>query len=106
MHDQRQRRERVAQALEDVGLYEVCARGGGPGGTRQAAANTGPVWDTLVVEMQQNSLAEMDKDAEPSLYRAILKAKSLSIFRVIKSVVGADRFIEGVGTFDENNKQW
>ena len=26
LHDQRQRRERVAQALEDVGLYEVCER--------------------------------------------------------------------------------
>ena len=79
------------------------ARGGGPGGAPQSA-NTGPVWDTLVVAMQQNSLAKMDKDAEPSLYRAILKAKSLSIFRVIKSVVGADRFIEAIGTFDENNK--
>ena len=26
LHDQRQRRERIAQALEDVGLYEVCER--------------------------------------------------------------------------------
>lgn len=85
------------------------SRGGmgrrGPGGGMvQPAVNTGPAWDTLVVEMQQNSLAEMDKEAEPDLYRAILKAKSLTIFRVIKSVLGADKFIESLGAFDEDNK--
>ena len=85
----------------------IRARGGmrrGPGGMAQPVASTAPSWDTLVVEMQQNSLAEMDKDAEPDLYRAILKAKSLTIFRVIKSVLGADKFIDAIGTFDEDNK--
>jgi hypothetical protein len=78
---------------------------GGPGGRMsQPAASAGPAWDTLVVEMQQHSLAEMDRDAKPDLYRAILKAKSLTIFRVIKSVMGADNFIEAISTFAEGNK--
>lgn len=79
-------------------------RGGPGGGMAQPAVDSGPAWDTLVVEMQQNSLADMDKDAQPDLYRAILKAKSLTIFRVIKSVLGADKFIEAIGAFDEDNK--
>ena len=79
-------------------------RRGPGGGMAQPVADTGPAWDTLVVEMQQNSLAEMDKQTEPELYRAILKAKSLTIFRVIKSVLGADKFIEALGVFNEDNK--
>ena len=79
-------------------------RRGPGGGMAQPVADTGPAWDTLVVEMQQNSLAEMDKQTEPELYRAILKAKSLTIFRVIKSVLGADKFIKALGVFNEDNK--
>lgn len=85
----------------------IRSRGGmrrGPGGGMAQPVDTGPAWDTLVVEMQQHSLAEMDKDAEPELYRAILKAKSLTIFRVIKSVLGADKFIDAISTFDQDNK--
>jgi len=85
----------------------IRSRGGmrrGPGGGMPQPVNTGPAWDTLVVEMQKNSLAQMDREAEPELYRSILKAKSLTIYRVIKSVLGADKFIDAIAAFDEEHK--
>ena len=85
----------------------IRSRGGmrrGPGGGMPQPVNTGPAWDTLVVQMQKNSLAQMDREAEPELYRSILKAKSLTIYRVIKSVLGADKFIDAIAAFAEEHK--
>ena len=78
--------------------------GGGMGGMRRPPTESGPDWGALVVEMQQTSLADMDPEAEPDTYRAVLKAKSLTLFRMIEAVVGEDGFVEALADFEKDHR--
>ena len=73
----------------------------GPG---QPVEDTGSSWDTLVVQMQHQSFAEIDPEEEPELYRSVLKIKGLTLFRMIQAVLGEDGFVEVLGRFGEDHR--
>jgi len=56
-------------------------------------------WDATLAAMQRDSLADLDAAADPDLYRAVLDAKGLTMFRVIEAVVGSGAFIDAIGAF-------
>ncbi len=98
----------------DIGgqtMSAMFSRGGG-GGRRggrmrgrfgaQSQTNA-PAWDTLVVQMQQQSLAELDPNDNPELYRAVLDTKGRSLFSVIKTVLGDNKFLDVMEAFADND---
>ena len=56
-------------------------------------------WDEQLVAMQRDALADLDAEANPDLYRAVLDTKGLTMFRVIEAIVGSGAFIEAIGAF-------
>jgi hypothetical protein len=73
--------------------------GGGPTGPR--AIGQDATWDDMLASMQQRSLADMNPDTDPDLYRSVLDAKGLTMFRMIQAVVGDDQFINTLESFGE-----
>jgi hypothetical protein len=69
-------------------------RGGGP---RELGENAS--WDEMLESMQTQSLADLDPEADPDLYRSVLDAKGLTMFRMIEAVVGDDEFVNTLETF-------
>jgi len=59
----------------------------------------GASWDEMLQAMQTQSLADLDPDADPDLYRSVLDAKGLTLFRMIEAVVGSDEFINTLESF-------
>jgi len=91
---------------QDHGMsMQVRVGGGGqsspssPGGT-----GDGATWDEMLEAMQTQSLSELDPDADPDLYRSVLDAKGLTMFRMIEAVVGSDEFINTVESFGESSQ--
>ena len=72
---------------------------GGPGGRRPIGQDA--TWDEMLAAMQQQSLTDMNPDADPDLYRSVLDAKGLTMFRMIQAVVGDDQFINTLESFGE-----
>ena len=56
-------------------------------------------WDAVLASMQTDSLADLDADADPDLYRAVLDTKGLTMFRVIEAVIGSGTFVDAIGAF-------
>ncbi len=92
-------------------------RGGPGGGVRvSVSVNTdderrGPrqlgddaTWDEMLESMQTRSLADLDPEADPGLYRSVLDAKGLTMFRMIEAVVGEDEFIDTLEAFGESSQ--
>ncbi len=90
-------------------------RGGGPGGgvtiRVESTSREGPreigegaSWEEMLEAMQTRSLAELDPDADPDLYRSVLDAKGLTMFRMIEAVVGSDEFIDTLEAFGETSQ--
>lgn len=96
-------------------------RGGGGGGFDHSAAGItirvdnssrqgprelgeGASWDEMLESMQTQSLAELDPDADPDLYRSVLDAKGLTMFRMIQAVVGSDEFINTLEAFGTSSR--
>ena len=75
------------------------SRPSSPGGT-----GGGATWDEMLEAMQTQSLSELDPDADPDLYRSVLDAKGLTMFRMIEAVVGSDEFINTVESFGESSQ--
>jgi len=90
---------------EDVGgqaMGAMFSRGGGGGRRRrgmrgrfgpQQQQTNAPAWDTLIVQMQQQSLAELDPDDDPGLYRAVLDIKGTTLFSAVRAVLGDKKFL-------------
>ncbi len=72
---------------------------GGPGGRRKLGEDA--TWDEMLAAMQQSSLAEMDPEADPDLYRSVLDVRGITLFRMIEAVVGDDRFTNALEAFGE-----
>jgi len=51
-------------------------------------------WDTLMVQMQQQSFAGLDPDEDPEFYRAVLEVKGTTLFRMVEAVVGERGFAD------------
>ena len=64
----------------------------------------GATWDEMLEAMQTKSLAELDPDADPDLYRSVLDAKGLTMFRMIEAVVGSDEFINTLESFGKSSQ--
>jgi hypothetical protein len=64
----------------------------------------GASWDEMLESMQTQSLAELDPDADPDLYRSVLDAKGLTMFRMIEAVVGSDEFINTLESFGASSQ--
>jgi len=78
------------------------SRPSGPGGGNQTGG--GATWDEMLEAMQTQSLSELDPDADPDLYRSVLDAKGLTMFRMIEAVVGSDEFINTLESFGESSQ--
>ena len=78
------------------------SRPSSPGGGNQTGG--GATWDEMLEAMQTQSLSELDPDADPDLYRSVLDAKGLTMFRMIEAVVGSDEFINTVESFGESSQ--
>jgi hypothetical protein len=61
-------------------------------------------WDTLLVKMQQRSLADLDPEEDPELYRSVLAAKGASLFNMMQTVLGDDVFREILDDFGEAHR--
>jgi len=61
-------------------------------------------WDEMLEAMQTQSLADMNPEADPDLYRSVLDAKGLTMFRMIEAVVGSDEFVNTIETFGETSQ--
>ena len=61
-------------------------------------------WDATLEAMQRQSFSEMNPDEDPELYRSVLDVKSISIFRMMKAVVGADAFVEALEGFADESR--
>lgn len=59
-------------------------------------------WDDMLQAMQTQSLADLDPEADPELYRSVLDAKGLTMFRMIEAVVGSDEFVNTLESFGES----
>ena len=88
------------------GGVRIQARAGGAnvtvsiGGRRDSLRGAAGVsWDDMLETMQQTSLADLDPADDPQMYRSILDAKGLTMFRVIEAVVGSDQFVEAIESF-------
>ena len=75
---------------------------GGRGGPRELGEDAS--WDEMLAAMQTQSLAELDPEADPDLYRSVLDAKGLTMFRMIEAVVGSDEFIDTLEAFGESSQ--
>ncbi len=64
----------------------------------------GASWDEMLEAMQTQSLAELDPEADPDLYRSVLDAKGLTMFRMIEAVVGSDEFINTLEAFGASSQ--
>jgi hypothetical protein len=49
--------------------------------------------------MQDSSLAELDPEADPDLYRAVLDTKGITLYRVIEAIVGSGAFVGAIEEF-------
>ncbi|MFH1567472.1 MAG: hypothetical protein ABIL09_05670 [Gemmatimonadota bacterium] len=79
--------------------------GGGPPGARPGATGSEQTpWDTLIVRLQHESLADMDPRAEPGVYRAVFDARSRSLFQVMEAVVGGEGFTRALGDFARQHR--
>lgn len=58
-------------------------------------------WDSLVVRMDERAFADLDPEQEPALYRAAVDAKGASLFRMIKSEMGDEKFREALSSFSD-----
>ena len=74
----------------------------GPGRPRELGEDAS--WDEMLVAMQTQSLADLDPEADPDLYRSVLDAKGLTMFRMIEAVVGSDEFINTLASFGEASR--
>ncbi len=54
-------------------------------------------WDTLLLQMQQHSLEELDSGVDPQLYRQVLDAKGRPLFGLICAALGDDAFRDILG---------
>lgn len=72
----------------------------GPGGRRELGEDAS--WDEMLQAMQTHSLADLDPEADPDLYRSVLDAKGLTMFRMIEAVVGSDEFVNTLESFGES----
>ena len=59
-------------------------------------------WDTLVTQMQQRSLSDLDPDEEARLYRSALQAKGASLFKMVDAYLGKNEFMEMLKTIGED----
>jgi len=79
--------------------------GGGPGGgNSRRELGDDASWDEVLAAMQQQSLADMNPDADPDLYRSVLDAKGVTMFRMIQAIVGDDEFINTLESFGESSE--
>jgi ABC-type transport system involved in multi-copper enzyme maturation permease subunit len=76
----------------------------GPGGGRQRQLGENASWDEMLEAMQTQSLADLDPTANPDLYRSVLDAKGLTMFRMIEAVVGSDQFVNTLEAFGESSQ--
>ena len=75
------------------------------GGRRDSLRGAeGVSWDDMLETMQQTSLADLDPTDDPQMYRSILDAKGLTMFRVIEAVVGSDQFVETIESFGASSQ--
>ncbi len=85
------------------GGARVQERGGDDSGSisRDRSIGSGALvsWDEQLVAMQRDALADLDAEAKPDLYRAVLDTKALTMFRVIEAVVGSGAFVDAIGAF-------
>ena len=101
---------------QDHGMNVEIRMGGGSGGS-SFNAQSGPsspgggnqlgtevTWDEMLEAMQTTSLADLDPEANPNLYRSVLDAKGLTMFRMIEAVVGSDEFINTLEAFGESSQ--
>ncbi len=93
------------------GGVRIQARAGGSnatvsiGGRRDSLRGAeGVSWDDMLETMQQTALADLDPTEDPQMYRSILDAKGLTMFRVIEAVVGSDQFVETIESFGESSQ--
>ncbi len=70
----------------------------------QELGSGGADWDAILAAMQQQTFAEMNPEADPELYRSVLDTKGVSIFRMMKAVVGADAFVGAIESFAESSR--
>jgi len=79
--------------------------GASPGGMPGAVRNDeGEPWDTLIVRMQQQSLADMDPRDDPDMYRAILEARGRGLFQVFEAVLGEEGFADALYEFSTGHR--
>ncbi|MDP6777845.1 MAG: hypothetical protein QGI83_13885, partial [Candidatus Latescibacteria bacterium] len=66
--------------------------------------SSGARWDTLLARMEDRSFAELDPVAEAGLYRSVLDAKGLTLFRMMEAVVGDEEFVSVLESFAEDRR--
>ncbi|MFQ5742474.1 MAG: hypothetical protein ACE5HV_02670 [Acidobacteriota bacterium] len=99
---------RRAHPARGGGFDSPSSRGAGAaaalaGGSRRAIGS-GASWDEMLEQMQQRPLAELDPEDDPEIYRSILDAKGLTLFRMAKAVVGSDEFVDTLESFGEASR--
>ncbi len=68
------------------------------------AVGRGTEWEDVLASMQEESFATMDPEEDPDMYRAILDTKGLTLFRMMRAMVGTDAFVNAMEEFGQNSR--
>ncbi|NKB88164.1 MAG: hypothetical protein GKS06_08090 [Acidobacteria bacterium] len=70
----------------------------------QSQARTGSDWNAVLDAMQKETFADMNPDADPELYRSVVDAKGVSVFRMMRAVTSSDAFVNAIEGFAEESR--